>query len=103
MSRGYTTKFEPGMCVSDEPGYYKDGEFGIRIENVIMVQQHTKYENSYCFENMTVAPYCRELIDTSILSPEWKEYINTFHAKCLEKLTPLLEGVDERALAYVKR
>ena len=37
VSKGYTTKFEPGMCVSDEPGYYRDGEFGIRIENVIMV------------------------------------------------------------------
>lgn len=37
VSKGYTTKFEPGMCVSDEPGYYKNGEFGIRIENVIMV------------------------------------------------------------------
>lgn len=38
VSRGYKTKFEVGMCVSNEPGYYHDGEFGIRIENVIMVQ-----------------------------------------------------------------
>lgn len=37
ISKGYSIEFEPGMCVSDEPGYYHDGEFGIRIENVIMV------------------------------------------------------------------
>ena len=55
------------MCVSDEPGYYEDGEFGIRIENVIMVVQHEKYKNRFKFENLTVAPYCRELIDTSII------------------------------------
>jgi Xaa-Pro aminopeptidase len=90
------------MCVSDEPGYYQDGEFGIRIENVIMVQQHPKYNNRFFFENLTVAPYCRELIDTSILQPDVINYINKFHEKCLEKLTPLLQD-DERALNYVKR
>lgn len=90
------------MCVSDEPGYYHDGEFGIRIENVIMVQQHQKYENSFYFENLTVAPYCRELIDTSIIPQETLDFINEFHAKCLTKLTPLLQE-DPRALAYVTR
>ena len=67
ISRPYAVEFEPGMCVSDEPGYYQDGEFGIRIENVIMVQNHPVHENSLCFENLTVAPYCRELIDKSII------------------------------------
>lgn len=67
VSKGYKVKFEPGMCVSDEPGYYKDGEFGIRIENVIMVQQHPTMEHMYMFENLTVAPYCRELIDTNVI------------------------------------
>ena len=67
ISRGYSTKLEEGMCVSDEPGYYKDGEFGIRIENVIMVQKHETLQNRLKFENLTVGPYCRELIDTSIL------------------------------------
>ena len=43
ISRRSNTKLEEGMCVSDEPGYYQDGEFGIRIENVIMVQQHKKH------------------------------------------------------------
>jgi len=91
ISRRSNTKLEEGMCVSDEPGYYQDGEFGIRIENVIMVQQHKKHSNRFCFENLTVAPYCRELIDTSILQQDLIAYINAHHQKCLEKLTPLLQ------------
>lgn len=102
VSRGYTQKFVEGMCVSDEPGYYHDGEFGIRIENVVMVQQHPKYENSFFFENLTVAPYCRELLDTSIIPQGTIDFINEFHTKCLEKLSPLLQD-DPRALAYVQR
>ena len=68
ISRRCTVKFEEGMCVSDEPGFYKDGEFGIRIENVVMVQKHPELADFYMFENMTTAPYCRELIDTRLLS-----------------------------------
>jgi len=88
------------MCVSDEPGYYHDGEFGIRIENVIMVVQHPKYEDRYMFENLTVAPYSRELIDTTLLTDDYFNFLNKFHEQCLEKLTPFLQE-DARALAYV--
>jgi len=91
-----------GMCVSDEPGFYKDGEFGIRVENVIMVQTNPKYENYYKFENLTTAPYCRELIEPSIMTQDMIDYVNKFHEECLQKLTPLLKD-DERALAYVTR
>ena len=90
ISRRNATVFKEGMCVSDEPGFYKDGEFGIRIENVIMCQKHPKFENHLMWENLTVAPYCRELIDTALLMPDMKSYIDDFHHKCLQKLTPLL-------------
>jgi Xaa-Pro aminopeptidase len=79
ISRASKVKLEEGMCVSDEPGYYEDGEFGIRIENVIMVVQHEKYPDRYRFENLTFCPYNRELIDISILSKRDIEYINNFH------------------------
>ena len=69
------------MCVSDEPGYYKDGEYGIRIENVIMVIPHEKHENRLKFENLTILPYSRELIDKELLSRFDIEYINNFHKK----------------------
>lgn len=90
ISRRANVRLSEGMCVSDEPGYYQDGEFGIRIENVIMVQKHPKFDNRYIFENLTTAPYCRELIDTSIMEQGMIDYVNNFHQKCLEKLSPLL-------------
>jgi Xaa-Pro aminopeptidase len=69
------------MCVSDEPGYYHEGEFGIRIENVIMVVRHPTHENFYKFENLTYAPYSKELIDTKLLTQSDVEYLNNFHKK----------------------
>jgi len=102
ISRARKTKFVEGMCVSDEPGYYHDGEFGIRIENVIMVQKHGKYEDRLVFENLTVAPYERDLIDTSIVEQGTLDYLNAFHEECLAKLSPLLQD-DPRALAYVTK
>jgi Xaa-Pro aminopeptidase len=90
ISRRATVKFEIGHCVSDEPGYYKDGEYGIRIENVIMVVQHETFENRLRFENLTLFPYCRELIDTSLLTSQDVDYINYHHKKCLDTLSPFL-------------
>jgi Xaa-Pro aminopeptidase len=78
-SRGNKVKFEEGMCVSNEPGYYHDGEFGIRIENINMIQKHPKYADRFYFENLTVHPYCRELIDKSLLSQDDIKFIDTFH------------------------
>jgi len=102
VSRGYKVEFVEGHCVSDEPGYYKDGEFGIRIENVIMCVKHPKHENFLCWENLTVAPYSRNLIDKKLLSPDTIAFIDNFHQDCLQKLTPLLQD-DADALDYVKR
>jgi Xaa-Pro aminopeptidase len=90
------------MCVSDEPGFYKDGEFGIRIENVIMVQTHPERPDFYHFENMTCAPYCREMLKPEIMPKDTIEYVNKHHQNCLEKLAPQMAD-DPRALAYVQR
>ena len=90
------------MCVSNEPGFYKDGEFGIRIENVIMVQPHATFTDRLKFENLTFCPYSRELIDVGLLSPNDKSYLNAFNQTCIELLTPLLTG-DDLALNYLKK
>jgi len=90
------------MCVSNEPGFYKDGEYGIRIENVIMVNDHPKFEDRLRFENLTFCPYSRELIDVNLLSPVDKAYLNEFNKKCEELLTPLIHD-DELAMNYLKR
>lgn len=102
ISRGSKVKLEEGMCVSDEPGYYKDGEFGIRIENVIVCVKHPQHENHLMWRNMTVAPYCRELIDVNVLPAELRQYVDLHSKRCLQELTPHLQN-DARALAYVTR
>ncbi len=74
-------KLEVGMCVSNEPGFYKDGEYGIRIENVIMVVNHPRFPDRLKFDNLTYCPYERNLIDKDLLSPVDLDYINHFHKK----------------------
>ena len=69
------------MCVSNEPGFYKDGEFGIRIENVIMVNDHPKFGDRLYFENLTFCPYSRELLDTSLLSQFDRAYLDAFNQR----------------------
>ena len=68
ISRRSSEKLLVGMCVSNEPGYYEDGQFGIRIENVQMAVNHPKIDNHMTFYNLTYAPYCRQLIQPQILS-----------------------------------
>lgn len=100
--RGSQVKLDVGMCVSNEPGFYKDGEYGIRIENVIMVVPHPRFpEERLMFENLTWCPYERRLIDKSLLSPEVEGYLNDFNKRCEEILTPLLAG-DDLALEYLR-
>lgn len=64
-----------GMVVTDEPGYYKEGGFGIRIEDDLVVVKKSA-EGFLGFENLTIAPYERNLIDLRLLSQNDKDYIN---------------------------
>lgn len=90
------------MVVSNEPGFYKDGEFGIRIENAIMVVQHPDYEERLKFENLTTAPYARDLLDLSLIADDYLDHINKHHANCRQLLTPFLED-DLKAKGYLER
>ncbi|OAA80526.1 Peptidase M24, structural domain protein [Akanthomyces lecanii RCEF 1005] len=96
----------PGNVLSNEPGCYQDGSFGIRIENIMcVVEVRTKNYSStpfYGFENVTMVPYCRNLMDLSFLSPEEKDWINARNAETLEKTQDLVAN-DEVALAWLKR
>lgn len=96
-----------GNVISNEPGYYEDGEFGIRIENVIMVKEaETKHkfgDKPYLtFEHVTLVPHCRKLIDTSLLTPAEKEYLNAYHKEVLEKTSSFFE-TDSRSLKWLER
>ncbi len=85
-------KLEKGMVLTDEPGVYRQGAYGIRLENMILVDQ--AFENEFGtfmkFENMTYCHFERTLIDRRMLSKEEKDWINAYHAMVYEKLSPNL-------------
>ncbi|XP_003796978.1 xaa-Pro aminopeptidase 2 [Otolemur garnettii] len=82
-----------GMFTSIEPGYYKDGEFGIRLEDIaLVVEAKTKYPGTYLtFEVVSLVPYDRNLIDVSLLSPEHFQYLNRYYQTIREKVGPELQ------------
>ena len=84
-----------GMILSNEPGYYKQGHFGIRIENLVLVEQRDLpgMEGAWLgFETLTFAPIDRTLVDLSLLSPAQIDWWNAYHAKVRDVLAPQLEG-----------
>ena len=87
------TPLAPGMIVSNEPGYYKSGEFGIRIENLQFVTEPAPIAGGEIdmlgFENLTWAPLSRELIAPELLSPDELDWINAYHAEVLAKIGQL--------------
>ena len=81
---------QPGMIVSNEPGYYKAGEYGIRIENLVLVTLCSDVEDAerelYSFETLTLVPFDQNLIERSLLSQEERVWINTYHARVFRTL-----------------
>ncbi len=95
---------EPGMVVSNEPGYYKPGSFGIRIENLVLVielqpQPPGAEKTTLGFETLTVAPYERRLIDAALLTPEERLWVDAYHSRVRDLLTPLVEAEAAKFLA----
>lgn len=88
----------PGMVTSDEPGIYRAGKYGIRLENLILTVPAFKDEDwgeFYRFETLTLYPFDRSLIDVTALDEEEKLWLNNYHAEVLRRLSPLLTA-DER-------
>ena len=102
-NRGVNTgvAFEPGMIISDEPGYYKTGAFGIRIENCVLVREAFENENGRFlgFAPLTLAPIETKLVDVSMMTDAELEWLNAYHAHVLDKVLPHLSGEDARWLA----
>ena len=91
ISKGNNVNFQEGMIVSNEPGYYEKNKFGIRIENLIYVKKNKKKN---CFENLTMAPIEKELIDRKILDKSEKEWINNYHKKVFNKLNRFMNATE---------
>ncbi len=90
ISRASDVKLAPGMILSNEPGYYREGHFGIRIENLIVVQQAGGAEGWLDFETLNFVPIDRRLIDKAMMCAPEVEWLNAYHAACREKIAPRL-------------
>ena len=86
----------PGMVISNEPGYYKTGQYGIRIENLVVVTSMGKPKNGakefFGFETLTLAPIDLALVNGGMLSEEERGWLDRYHARVRETLTPLVDA-----------
>ncbi len=90
-----TVALEPGMILSNEPGYYAPGAYGIRIENLVLVEPRAipgGERPMLGFETLTLAPYDRRLIRPDLLAPEERAWIDAYHARVRDTLAPLLDA-----------
>lgn len=92
LSRRATAPLLPGVVVSNEPGYYRTGAFGIRIENLMAVTSPAQLPDGdramLGFETLTLAPIDRRLIDPALLSPDQLHWLNAYHARVKSEVTP---------------
>ncbi len=104
---GSGTALEPGMIVSNEPGYYKEGAYGIRIENLVTVVESDRRpgeeKDMLAFETLTLAPFDRALIDTSLLDDGEVGWVDAYHARVRETLSPLVDPETAAWLAEATR
>lgn len=99
------TALEPGMITSNEPGLYYEGRYGIRSENLIVTEpaMTTEFGNFYKFATMTLFPFDLRLFDTSIMTDEEIDWVNTYHNKVRSRLTPLLTAEEGAWMAEKTR
>ena len=94
------------MVISNEPGYYKNGKYGIRIENLEVVSKinfkNTK-DSFLKFENLTRVPLEIELINRDMLTKFEIEWVNQYHQKVFKELSEYIKIVDEDLLNYLKK
>ncbi len=90
--------FAPGMVISNEPGYYEDGRFGVRLENLMVCVPKGSgvYGTFYGWETLTLVPFDLDAVDKDLLSDTDKELLNVYHKQVCEKITPYLANEDER-------
>lgn len=94
--KGSDVALEPGMVISNEPGYYKEGEYGIRIENLVMVVP-AELPGTLCLETITLVPIDTSLIDKRSLREDEAEWLNAYHRRVVEVIGPRVRDDATRA------
>ncbi|MFL5117865.1 MAG: aminopeptidase P family protein [Microvirga sp.] len=106
LSKLGTQPLEPGMILSNEPGYYKTGQYGIRIENLVLVETREiagAEREMMGFETLTFAPIDRALIEATLLTADEREWLDAYHARVREVLTPELDEATRAWLVEATR
>jgi Xaa-Pro aminopeptidase len=107
ISKLGTYPLKRGMILSNEPGYYKPGQYGIRIENLVLVRAANAPPGAEKplneFETLTLAPIDRRLIDPALMTKNEIEWIDAYHARVARELSPLLTGADAQWLEQATR
>jgi len=91
ISKGNKIKFKEGMIVSNEPGYYEKGKFGIRIENLVTLK---KFKKKFKFENLTLAPIDKSLIEKKLLLESEINWLNDYHSKVFANLKKFMNKLE---------
>jgi Xaa-Pro aminopeptidase len=103
ISRNGPAVLEPGMIVSNEPGYYREGHYGIRIENLLIVTEPEPVEGGVMpmlgFETLTLAPIDRRLVLVEMLSPAEFAWLNAYYQRVFDTLSPRLTEPERSWLA----
>jgi Xaa-Pro aminopeptidase len=103
LSRRSAEPLKSGMILSIEPGYYREGAFGIRSENLAFVRAAAVPDGGeremLGFETLTLAPFDRSLIAADLLEPDERAWLDAYHARVAAALTPLVEDQTGRWLA----
>ncbi|GEM10484.1 xaa-pro aminopeptidase [Rhodotorula toruloides] len=103
----FATPFQPGHTMSNEPGYYEERSYGIRLESVLIVKE-VKTRRDFGdrrwlgFERVTMVPIQTKMVDYSLLTPHEKRWLRDHNRLCAEKLFPLVKH-DKRAVRWLKR
>jgi Xaa-Pro aminopeptidase len=104
LSRLGTVELEPGMILSNEPGYYREGEYGIRLENLVLVTPLEDIDGGerkmMGFETLTLVPFDRRLIDPKQLTRSELAWLNAYHARVRHEIEPLLLSDDRPWLRH---
>lgn len=100
ISSRFDKPLKPGMLISNEPGFYKANEYGIRIENLVFVEETGEEDLKYKFNTVSLTPIDLKLIDTALLDADEIRWLNDYHQDVYDKLSPHLDASEK---AWLKK